>query len=1117
MLNFIYGRAGSGKSTYVNNLIFTLAKEQKKELVLIVPEQFSFSSERKMLELLGPVDCNRVEVVMSFTHIADSVYKLYGGNRLPELDKSGKNMLMSMALDAVKDNLQVIIPKKGSASVLDDMVSLSSELRQGDISASMLEKVSEKVDDELLKKKLCDVSLIMNAYDALLQGKYYDPDDKLTTLAKALEDFHFFKDKIVFIDGFNGFTGQEYKIIERILRQADETYISLCTDKLFSDEECSLFEPVQKTVRILKSIADKNGIGIRKEIELSSSDYKSEELELLEKGLYSSSFEKGEKCENIKIVKAKNIIEECEYVACETKRLLKNGYRCRDIAIVSRSGEPYDTYMKASLRKCGVPVFTDKRHPVEEQPLCVFIKCAMEIAVSGYRSENIFRYLKTGVAGIGFDDISKIERYVLLWKINGYSWERDFTENPDGLGAAVRESTVQKLEEINEIRRRIMMPLSRFYRKINEGTNGEETARCIYKLLQDVEAGENLKKIAIELEDNGETELAFEQERVWDMVMSILNDLANLVGDRVKPKDEYKSLIETAIRVQDLGNLPQGLDEVTVGDALRTRVNEPKAVFVLGVNEGVFPMYPSEKGTFTDRERVLMNGAGLDISDTVEDKIFEERFLCYKTLCSAKEKLYVSFVSRDLSGMEIPPSDILDAVRRIFDDTEIIETESLSAEDFIESEETAFRVMTSNWRSNTPLSETLKQFFCEKDEYNGKLKSLERSGGKKDYKIEDESVARALFGENMYESPSRVETYHQCAFKYFCRYGINAKPSEVSELDPRRRGTVIHFALENLVSIFGIKALSEMDDETLKKETKNILASYAEEFMGGLSSKSERFVYLYGMYEKTVFELVKQLINEFTVSKFEPVDFELSIDRDSEVKSYEIPLKTGGVISLRGTIDRVDKMEYDGKSYVRVVDYKTGGKDFVLSDVLHGLNMQMLVYLFSIWENGTEKYGDVVPAGVLYMPSGVKTISADKNVSEEELDKERKKQSKMKGLVLENTIVIEGMEDGGKGIFIPAEIDKNGNAKGDVISLLQMGKLKTRIDSLLQKMAEELHLGAINACPVSGTDYDKVCEYCDYGDICCIEEDDERNEIEKLRLKETLDIIDGETEVAENG
>lgn len=1115
MLNFIYGTAGSGKTTKVNNLISTLVKSGGKQVVYVVPEQFSFTSERKMLELLGPVDCNKVEIVMSFTHLADSVFKLYGANHLPSLDKSSKSILMSLAIDSVSDRLEIYSNKAQYFTFIEEMSSLSTDLRRAECDLRAIKEASAKIGDDLLKKKLSDISLILEAYYGFLEGSYYDPDDMLTILSKVLNEYPFFENKTVFIDGFTGFTEQEYRIIEKMLERADDVFVCVCTDKLYSDEDdrLGLFTPSYKTLRKLMSIASKNNVRISAGEEIVSKNFKSPEIEFLADNFLQNSGKTFDGCENVWIISSKNKIEECDYVASEVKRLLKNGYRCREIAIVSRDRAGYEDYMKTALAKCDVPVFFDRRSPVIRQPLCAFIRYAVSIASKGKSNDSIFGYLKTGLTGLGQEEIAALENYVLMWNIRPSGWERPFTESPYGFTDLERCDAQEKLDALNEIRKTVVRPLSKFIGALKDRVDGKTFSKSVYDLLCEVNAQENLKNIALAFENSGDGETALLQQRVWDCVMGVLNDIAVIIGENKKSVEEYETVMNIALSAQDLGNLPQGLDEVIVGDVLQTRMDSPKVVFVLGVNEDVFPTYQRSGTAFSDREKDLLKKAGIEVAETIEEQYCEERFLGYRIFCSPRDRLYVSYSEYSLDSTEIQPSEFIREITALFPDVKAIRPGESDKTVFVESEGTAFRLLTKKWHDNDELASSLREVFAHRDSYSGIMECLENMTEVKNKKIKSKETADRLFGKVMYESPSKVETFHKCRFQYFCRYGIKANKLEKSVIDPRARGNVIHYCLENLIKNYGIGRLCQMDEDQLVQAVREVLSTYADEFMGGMETKSERFRQLYSSFEKTVFRLIKRLADEFSECEFKPVDFELAIDLDGSIKPYELLCSDGTVISLRGKVDRVDSCIIDGKNYIRVVDYKTGKKNFVLSDVFYGLNMQMLVYLFSIWENGKERYGDVMPAGVLYMPSGDVTVTADRNNDDDEIRSLRNKKAKMKGVVLSNTQVIEKMGER----FISARISSSTNSPtGDVLTLGQLKNLKKVIDERLVDMALELHEGNIEALPIEGEEYKDICDHCDYRDVCLIEEQDERKPIMKTAFSETAELLNA-TEEDENG
>ena len=334
----------------------------------------------------------------------------------------------------------------------------------------------------------------------------------------------------------------------------------------------------------------------------------------------------------------------------------------------------------------------------------------------------------------------------------------------------------------------------------------------------------------------------------------------------------------------------------------------------------------------------------------------------------------------------------------------------------------------------------------------------------------------------MHISASKVEDYYNCPFRYFCKFGLRLRPRVVAELNPMNTGTVIHFVLENIVRMYGGKGLSKIGEREMRSSIRNLLDEYLENSMGGEIEKTKRFTYLYGRLTSTVYTVVSHLARELEQSRFEPVDFELRINNDGDVRPLRLRASDGSVISVYGIVDRVDVMKKDGKSYLRVIDYKTGTKVFALDDVFEGLNMQMLIYLFSIWRNGGERYGDIVPSGILYMPAYMPYTNLERHAGADAIRAEADKKLCMNGLVLDDPEVIEGMEQDIGGVFIPVSRKKN-EITGSLISLEMLGRLEKKVESLLVQMAESLHSGDIAGKPHE-KGQSSACDYCDYRKVC---------------------------------
>ncbi len=1112
MLYLILSRSGGGKTTHITNLIRDFSSSEKQKMTLIVPEQFSFMSEKMMLGKIGARAMSRIDV-LSFTSLGE---KLVGKPALHErrrLDEASKAVIMGMALESVRDKLQLYGGHTAKPSVITEFIALSSEFKQNAVSSDEVRLILAGMENGLLKMKLSDIITVLDAYDAMISGSHFDPDDLLTELCDILPECEYFTDRIVFIDGFRGFTAREYAVISHMLSRAKAVYVTLCTDDLSrADDETDLFAHTKRTAMKLINISKKNNIPVAKPQYLSMgskynnfppkfSRFGSAELAALEKELFSPApniYE--EECENITLVKAADIYAECEYIACTAKKLIReNGYRCRDIAVIARDSSAYEAPLRSALKKCGIAVFDDSRQPVDASPVMILASSALEIAAKGFKTETVMQCLKTELAGFTADEISEIENYCYLWQINGLEWLGEWSRNPSGFGQ-LDGNGKEKLEYINSLRIKAVAPLFELKKALADADGGS-AAKALFGYLERVNASENLKALALSLAESGETGIVIELERMWNLLMDLLDGFETVFRGRSVTAKSFFDTFELMLSVQTSGNLPQGLDEITIGSADRIRVSAPKAVFIAGANSGVFPAVPSGGSALTDNDRRRMSELGIELSDFGEYKLAEEKLIAYNSFCCASEKLFVCAPERNGKGDILSPSELYVKIKALFPFCREIDTSELDGLYFVESDSSAFELSAS---AKTPAGASAKKYLSSAPEWADRLSALERACGKKGFSIENTEAAKALFGSNMYISASRVEAYHKCAFSYFCRYGLKAMPRKPAELDPMQRGNVIHFVLEKLLSEFSPDELENMNDEALLEEITGIMNGYLAEYLDG-AGRSERFLYLYGRLALTVRDVAKRLIRELSQSDFRPVDFELKIGSDGDIPPYVLS-ENGVKLSISGAVDRVDTAEINGRKYIRIIDYKSSGKEFRLSDVTQGLNMQMFIYLFALWSNGKKRYGEVTPAGVLYYPANSPLIPAERTESAETVADKKQKACRMQGIVLGDCDVVLAMDREASGLFIPVEF-KKGEMKGSLIALSQLEKLKEKADKLLIKMALSLQDGKIDAFPVKGKSYEKVCEYCDYKPVCGYENNRPCKELADSDLNAVLETL----------
>lgn len=1106
MLSIITGRTGSGKTRYIRSLAAEIAENESKKAVIIVPEQFSFETEREMLEILGNEKINNVEI-LSFSRIAERLLSLYGKLSQKTADDGTRAVLMSLAIETLNDKLSAFNRYRKSPMLISNLLDFYREMKKCCITSNQLAKFSEKVKKQSFAKKLNELSLIFECYEALITQNFQDDCSYLDLLYDLLGEVEYFNGKIVFVDAFSGFSAQEYKILERILSQAEECFVTFCCDTTKNNDRYELFYNAQTEIKKLKSTARRANIKIAPEkILFANRQFKAEPLNVLEENIFTPNGVKYDgNADCITLMPRRSKTDECDAVAAEIKRLAREeNYRYRDIAVIERSDGEYKNELASSFRKYGIACFEDNRQPILTQPLMVFVLALFDILVDGLQTETVLRFLKTGLFGFTVEEIALIEDYALIWRITPSQWQNEWTGNPRGFGVEFTDNDKITLEDINKLRKRVAAPILALKKRMADA-NGETISRELFAFLRTWGIDENLKSFTAVLENNGETDLALEQGRIWRILAEIIDSLYSATGKAAMSIARYKELFEILVSTKDLGQIPNGIDEVILGSADRIRAAAPKAVFIVGANTGVFPMESGGGVLLSDTERCELIENGAELVTNLEYNSVSERFIAYHALTLATEKLYISYSAIDSTSAALTPSEIVGEIMSIFPNCRIYDECAVNK---IESRKSAYTAFAEEKDASSVLGATLYEYF-KNNGSSSELAMLEKIN-KKEFNIESEELATELFGKSMYISASKTEKFYKCPFGYFCEYGIKAKPRREAEMDPAQTGTLVHFALERFLRENPKDKVTHFKPDTVREKVNEIIDGYVLEMLGGYSDKNGSFIRTINLIKENTVRIVLHLVDEFSQSRFVPVDFELSINNDGDIAPYLINLHNGGTVKIIGSVDRVDAYKTEENTFIRVIDYKTGGKDFKLSDVFGGLNMQMLIYLFAIWQNGGQRYENVLPAGILYFQAKSPRMTSSalpRNADTSAVKSKMYQASKMSGMVLNNVDVIDAMEKDGANVYIPAKLDKNRNGGGNVISIKKLEALRDKVNGNIRNMAEALQGGEIKALPTKDG-----CDYCKYRDVCKREEDDEIREIEALGFKDALNLLGGEAD-----
>lgn len=1081
MLQFILGRASSGKTYTVTQKIAECLM-QGESPVLLVPEQFSFESEKNILDVVGDGAAQRVSVI-SFTRLCDEIERIVGGVCGESITDADRIILMNKAIRLCKNDLMRFKKYAASSSFASLMIDTIGEFKMNFVSVEDLRNAAESVGDERLKLKLLDTALIYENYDAIIAEKFIDNTDRLTKLYYALQNHRYFENKTVFIDSFKGFSGQQYMILERIISQSKNVTVTL-VDNPCDTREFGIFSNIKRVKNRISAIARKFAVKVDDDIILANQNYDNKELECLEEFMATGCTDFSGDSQNITLCRADSIYSEADFVARSIKRIVReNDARYSDFVIIARDTEPYEDALDIACQKNNISCFIDKRIPLISLPTAAAVMAASNTAKS-FSTENILRFHKSGIGVLTLEEISSLENYAYLWNIEGDLWQNEWTMDPDGFSAQkeLSETKIKELEHINQLRQKAIVPLIDLKNSFNG--NAQNMARALVRLLTTVKAAEQFKGLSKQY-DNSNYKDAIKQS--WDSVMKILNSLSVCFGEAQITKTEFCDALRVALSLETIGLVPQMIDETIFGAADRIRPSRPKYAFIMGANQGVFPRLQQNTGLFANNEREKLIEFGIDIPNKVYSLAIDEECLIYSNVCCATSKVFISYSTKNGTAQAEPAAFVTDIQKR-FNCQYIEEPSALSENNLPESKEEVFSRFCISLSGNKSDTNTLVKAL-ESIDYKSRVESVLLGCKKTNYSISCET-AHKLFGNKISMSPSKFDTFNRCRFMYFCRYGLGVESLQPAQFNAMQRGTIVHYVLQKVVEEHG-DAISQYNLDKIGELVEIYTQQYLDMIVGYRDIETPYFKYLLSTIKRTLKFVVSRLSLEFAQCDFKPVKCELKIGFDGDLPPIKIPIEQEATLLLTGIIDRLDSWN----GYIRIVDYKTGKRSFRLPDILFGQNMQMLIYLYAVARSN--EFGGK-SAGILYMPA-----SRDKNNS--------KSARRMNGLLPANIDVITAMDKENKGEFIPQFSEKN--PSDSFINREDFDKIFKFIENKLKNTGHAIYSGNIAAEPVDGLD-SGACSYCEFKNVCRIGEQP-LPKVPKLTNVQVLEEI--ERQVNESG
>ncbi len=1095
------GRAGAGKSRLV---LETIEKRRgQRPQVLLVPEHASHEAELDLCRACGPTASRDAEV-LSFRNLATRVLGQVGGLADVTLDNGGKLLTMRRALQEVSGRLTVFARPSQRPAFLRQLVALADELYAYRVTPEQL--MAQVADmDGAAGEKLRSAALIYGAYDARLRGDGFDARSRVQKLCDALPASDYLAGKDVYVDGFSYFNRVEEDILATALRQAESLTVTLLGDE--SDPQ--LFQNALRQRERLKRMAALVYSKCTVKVLASKNDGA---LAHLERCFFGGEKPwQGEK-PPVRLYQAETAFSEVEFVAAQVRRLAREGCRWRDIGVAARNMEVYGPLLEAVFRRDGIPAYISRRSDILEKPVLTMLLSAVDAVTGGFEYEDVFRCLKTGMAGITAAECDVLENYVIRWEIRGGMWlrETDWTASPDGYGAELNEVRRQRLAEVNAVRRRVR---GLFY-DLREGLKAGETVRdkaeALYRFAESAGVPETLERQTAALYDDGQVQLAEEYRQLWSIFCGVLDQFVELLGDVEVDGQEFARLLRLVLSQYAVATIPATLDQVKVTPITRNDRHTVRHLFLLGANDNVLPTVEQGGGLLDAQERALLQQRGILLSDATFDPLSAELQNIYACLAQPTASLTVTWPVTDGAGGQLLPSFAVGRIARIFPQVTV------------EREDGGYRrelpsaaLALAGQEPGGPLW----RYFAEHGEAP-LLARMEQTRAMGRGRLSPQAV-ETLYGRRIAMSASRIDRLKSCHFGYFMEYGLRAKERTSAGFEAPEVGTFIHYLLENVNrDICDRGGYGRVDRAALRRLVHHYVDEYARTQIDGYAGKSARFRYLFSRLRETACAIVENIADEMAVSDFRPVAFELGFGgKDGQLPAVTVT-EGNTTLSVGGKVDRVDGWIKNGRLYLRVVDYKTGKKAFDLTDVRYGLGIQMLLYLFTLQKEGGAYFGrPVEPAGVLYMPARDIILRADRAVPPDKLEDMLRRELRRTGMLLGEPEVLTAMEHSALDApcYLPVGTTKDGAVQGllssVVVNAAQMGKMARYIDSLLHRVAREIGDGNIDADPCTRGPQDSACAWCAFQAACWFDESrDKPHYLRKTTPEEFWQVVDREVE-----
>lgn len=1109
-LRFCFGPSGSGKSHRIYEEIMQRAAEEPgRNFLIIVPDQFTMQTQKDLVMRSDRDGILNIDV-LSFGRLSHRILEEVGTKEMPVLDDTGKSLVLQKVAADLKEQLPAMGSLLHKQGYIHEVKSAISEFMQYGISTQDMDKLITSAQKRgALAMKLKDLKTLYRGFQNYIRDHFITTEETLDVLRRSLSKSKILKGSVVVFDGFTGFTPIQNRLIQELMRVCAETIVTVTIgvgeDPYKMDGEQKLFHLSKKTVADLEKLAAEAEVERGEDLFVKGGPNrfaKAPALHYLEQNLFRYQYEPyaGEQQE-IHMFEALSPREEVHQTALYIRHLIREqGMTYRDIAVVIGDLEGYASYVETEFGQLEIPCFLDRTRGIVLNPMIEYIKSALQLYIKDFSYDTVFHFLRSGMADISREEIDELENYVIRTGARGYrTYSRLFTrrtEELQGNAEGSEQAEEKTMERLNRIRQQFMDAVEILHMGSREKAG--DYVSHLYDFLEQNQVQQKLLNYQQQFEKEGDLSRAREYAQIYRLVMDLLDQVYELLGEEEISRQEFADILEAGFGEITVGTIPQSVDRIVVGDMERTRLKQVKVLFFLGVNDGNIPKNASKGGIISDMDREFLIESGTEMAPSPRQQMYIQRLYLYLNMTKPSEQLYLSYAKVNSEGKGIRPSYLIDTVRKLFPAMSVEYPQNRSRLEQIEGRQEGARYLAEELREyveGTLPEEERQDFYLMYRAYEADAagRDLLTRAAFRRYRESGLSriVARALYGQQLENSVSRLETYAACACRHFLQYGLSLQEREEFGFEASDMGTVYHAVLENFAGKLAESNLTWWDftEDFAAKAVKESVEAYAATYGETVLYSSARNEYAITRMSRILTRTVLTLQKHLKQGSFQPDDYELSFRFAEDLDSIHVDLSEDEKMHLQGRIDRIDVSEDTEHVYVRVIDYKSGNRKFDLAALYYGLQLQLVVYMNAAMEMESRKHPDkeIVPAALLYYHIDDPTIETPVELTDEQINEQILAKLRMNGVVNSDPEVVERldryMQD--KSVVIPVEKKKDGSfsARSGVLSREEMQLISSYVDAKIRSIGREILDGKIAANPYEKGN-EEACTYCAYKKVC---------------------------------